>query len=258
MRVLVLSGGGSHGAWQAGACQALCTRYQYDAIVGTSVGAVNALGLSTGGPAALGKLWLGLRSSRDVMGVNWDWPWKLDGFLNFNPLKEILKRELYNAAPKIPCFATALSLRTMQVQNIALTGSVSEIIDAVTGSCSLAGIHSPVNGFVDGGHRETVAVNFALNELQASEVHVVLTGPVETEPTVYKAWRFFPVIGVALRALSAMISEITENDLRGVSERVRVFQPLYPHNVSTLKYSPDHIREMINEGFTQTAWPVGG
>src|SRR5215469_5521440 len=42
MKALVLSGGGAHGAYEAGVAAALLERERYDVICGVSIGAINA------------------------------------------------------------------------------------------------------------------------------------------------------------------------------------------------------------------------
>ncbi|MBV8155726.1 MAG: patatin-like phospholipase family protein [Candidatus Eremiobacteraeota bacterium] len=48
MRALVLSGGGAHGAYEAGVASALLARERYDVICGVSIGAVNAALIAAG------------------------------------------------------------------------------------------------------------------------------------------------------------------------------------------------------------------
>ena len=64
MRVLVLSGGGLFGAWQAGAWSALASQWKPDLIVGASVGSLNGYLIACGtSPEALRDLWLHERVS---------------------------------------------------------------------------------------------------------------------------------------------------------------------------------------------------
>jgi predicted acylesterase/phospholipase RssA len=57
MKALVLSGGGAHGAYEAGVAHALMQRESFDLICGVSIGAINAAVLSTGEPGAIEYLW---------------------------------------------------------------------------------------------------------------------------------------------------------------------------------------------------------
>lgn len=58
MRALVLSGGGAHGAYEAGVASALLSREQYDVICGVSIGAINAALIAAGrSDDALERFW---------------------------------------------------------------------------------------------------------------------------------------------------------------------------------------------------------
>ncbi|HTU69881.1 MAG TPA: patatin-like phospholipase family protein [Candidatus Baltobacteraceae bacterium] len=57
MKALVLSGGGAHGAYEAGVAHALMQRESFDFICGVSIGAINAALLSTGEDGAIEHFW---------------------------------------------------------------------------------------------------------------------------------------------------------------------------------------------------------
>jgi predicted acylesterase/phospholipase RssA len=57
MKALVLSGGGSHGAYEAGVVKALLERESYDLICGVSIGAINGAFIAAGNPDALEHFW---------------------------------------------------------------------------------------------------------------------------------------------------------------------------------------------------------
>lgn len=57
MKALVLSGGGAHGAYEAGVAHALMQRESFDLICGVSIGAINAALLSAGEPGAIEYFW---------------------------------------------------------------------------------------------------------------------------------------------------------------------------------------------------------
>jgi predicted acylesterase/phospholipase RssA len=252
MRVLVLSGGGSHGAWQAGAIKALCSKYSYDAIVGTSVGSVNAVGLSFLGPNEIESLWLGLKGTDRIMKLNLEWPWKSSGLYSFSPLKEFIADVLRERTPTIPAYITSLDLASGVLCHDIATADIGATVDLLAGSCAIAGIQSPTNGRVDGGHRDVSPIRFALNELQASEVHAVYADPVGTHLGAWSQWKTFPIIGIMLRALACMIDEITSGDIPDNDSRVRVFQPSEPLPYSSLSYEPAKMSVAFSRGYEET------
>jgi NTE family protein len=98
-RALVLSGGSSHGAFQAGTLMALEEVGWFpDVVLGTSVGAINACGWASGldGPA-LASLWLEItnrdvykwRSFKDWLKF-WDWNYVLET----DPLRNFLEKHI--------------------------------------------------------------------------------------------------------------------------------------------------------------------
>ena len=104
MRALVLSGGSSRGAYQTGVLKHLLgeLEIQYNAVCGTSVGAINAgwLAMYKHGEEkecidGLEEMWRGLTTS-DIY-VNWaNWP---KPFSYFGYIKALWKPSLYNSQP---------------------------------------------------------------------------------------------------------------------------------------------------------------
>lgn len=253
MRVLVLSGGGSHGAWQAGAIRALSRKYSYDAVVGTSVGAVNAVGFSCVGSNGLQKLWSELDGTGRIMKLNIDWPWKLSGLFSFAPLRELLTNALQKNPPTIPAYITSLDLASGELCYDPATADSRATVDYLLGSCALAGIQEPTNGRVDGGHREVCPISFALNDLHADEVHAVYSDPLESNLGVWRVWSLFPILSVMLRVLQCMIDEITIGDRPVNDPRVRVFAPTAPIEYSSLVYHPPAMMGAYTRGYEETA-----
>lgn len=67
MKVLILGGGGTLGAFSAGAMRALEERrWEPDAIIGSSAGGINLLRASVGGSGCAARFWTGLRWQRLV------------------------------------------------------------------------------------------------------------------------------------------------------------------------------------------------
>ena len=66
--VLVLSGGGAFGAYEAGVLSALSQELEYDVVCGTSIGALNGAMYATGQVSRLTKLWASI-STRNVVAL---------------------------------------------------------------------------------------------------------------------------------------------------------------------------------------------
>lgn len=246
----MLSGGGSKGAWQAGAIRALCEIHKYDYIVGTSVGSVNAMGLAYLGPMALQDMWRQITGTTDIMTLNWAWPWKWDGVFNFRPLQEFLSHKIGNLNLINPnAFAASLNLTTGLIDYLPISGDKSEAVAAVCGSCAVAGIQSPTNNHIDGGHKETAPIRFAVETLKADHIDVVLCDPVIEEATPWAPWSTFPILGIMLRALQCMIFEISRTDVSEYRSRINLYQPAKALPYNALWYVPAEIRSMLNQGY---------
>lgn len=214
MRVLVLSGGGSRGADQIGRVLALYEKgYRWDAIVGTSVGAINGLGISCLGVEKTARMWERIRSRQlDVMRFNWCWPWNWTGFYSLKPLEGFLTGVLSGAAPKIPVYACSMDLRNYDVRYEFHT-SVSEQIRATLDSSAVPVIHAVPNKYwCDGGLREFAPVEMAINALHATEIDVVSTSPLNMpEQEMPTGW--WPLSGYLGRAIDALVFETWQRDL---------------------------------------------
>lgn len=258
MKVLVLSGGGSKGAWQAGVMRALVeSGVRYDAIVGTSVGAVNALGYSCLGMQGLVDIWENIRGTGDVMSWNWEWPWKWSGVYDFDPLEKMLRKFRSQHSPKVKVFSAHVDLETAETGYVDIGADAELDVSAVIGSCSVAGIHRkhPKN-WVDGGHREVVPVWFAYASLKATEVDVIVCD----NPNYSSEWRpanCLPIASVTLRALEAMGAETILNDVAQYPA-ARVFMPPRPIPISSLDYDPKGVARMLEDGFQYAKAILGG
>ncbi|TAJ23544.1 MAG: patatin-like phospholipase family protein, partial [Reyranella sp.] len=191
---IALQGGGSHGAFTWGVLDRLIEdgRLEFEAVSGTSAGAMNAAillqGWANGGPAgaraALAAFWGELgqmsvaspiqRTPLDRLQGNWNlddspgalWadliqrtlsPWQRNP-LKFDPLRELLKRhfnqESVRACHQVKAFIAATNVRTGKVR-IFTREELS--IDALLASACLPNVHDAVvidgEAYWDGGFR---------------------------------------------------------------------------------------------------------
>ena len=248
MRALVLSGGGSHGAWQAGAIAHLMERgHQWDVIVGTSVGAINGAMLSTLGVDEMLALWYGIKSRRDVMRFQFPLPWKYSGVYNFKPLEKLIRKKIIGKSFSIQTYATVVDLKRIEDVAIPLGVSDALTLDALIGSSSIAGIHVlPKSLWVDGGHREVAPVKYA-KAMGATEIDVVLADPVENGASEWSPNGILPLPAIAFRGIQAMVNEILEAD---VASDCHVYAPITSLPYDPLDYRPSEIRIMIQRGYS--------
>jgi predicted acylesterase/phospholipase RssA len=210
------------------------------------------------GPDSLYNLWYGLDGTSSVMSINIGLPWKMKGFLNFKPLMKMLNGYFDQYKITTPCYAACFDLLTSQMVYKLISGDPDTSSRAIAGSCSIAGIHEPVDYLVDGGHREIAPIRYAVETLNVDEIDVILTSPIEYNGTAFDYWKYFPIIGIALRALDGMIEEIKLNDIELYQDKITVYAPKDSINYSSLIYNTSQIKGMLDLGYRETMAKIRG
>jgi NTE family protein len=249
----VLSGGASLGAVQVGMLQALTDAgVRPDVVVGTSVGAVNAVWIaeSMDGPRLeqLESLWTALRRSdvfptgaRSVLGLLG----RRAAIVDPAPLRRFLGRHLSierleNAATPVHVVVTDV----LSGRDVLLSRGL--VLDAVLASASIPGVFPPVvvDGRVcmDGGVVNNAAVTHAI-ALGATTVYVLPTGWSCSLGDVPKN-----ALGMALHGLTVLIQHRLADDVEHYSDSVdiRVVPPPCPIRVGPADFS--QARALIDDG----------
>lgn len=152
---LVLSGGGSKGALQAGMYRALVELgLEPDLIVGASVGAVNGSFIAAGlGPEALAEGWRRL-SRGDLLRFNWSVLWRglrAESLFRQRPFRGFLEdtlpvRRFEELAVPLHVVSTHLTL------GAPCTLGEGDLIEALLASASIPGLLPPVEVHGDATH----------------------------------------------------------------------------------------------------------
>jgi NTE family protein len=219
---LALQGGGSHGAFTWGVIDALIEdgRLEFEAVSGTSAGAMNAAillqGWANGGPegarAALRAFWTELgsmsvaspiqRTPLDRLQGNWNlddspgalWadliqrtlsPWQRNP-LKFDPLRELLRRHFdeksVRACHQVKAFIAATNVSTGKVR-IFTRDELS--IDALLASACLPNVHDAViiegEAYWDGGFRGNPPIWPFIYNSESADVVIVEVDPPSRE-----------------------------------------------------------------------------
>lgn len=221
---LVLSGGGAKGAFQVGVLDALMNTHgvKPSIVVGTSTGAIQALGVAQGDVAGLLDVWLGIRSDRDIYrerGVAGAIVFGEKAIFDAAPLRRLLKAFVDPA--KLAASTIDLRLGVVSLQSgefRTIDKSVPDLHNWVYASCAMPVFFDPLQTsdrqqWVDGGVRDVTPLGAAL-ELNPTGVLVVRASPAGKSSTEK---RFGGLIPIGLRAVSLLQSEVSRNDLANTS-----------------------------------------
>lgn len=261
----VFAGGGSLGAVEVGMLRALVrSGIQADFVVGSSVGAINAVQLAADptaeGVERLERIWRTVRGD-DVFPVS-----PLGAVLRLlarrgslvaqTALRHLLERHLtvrHLEDTVLPCHVIATDL--LDGSEVRLSDGPA--VDALLASTAIPGIFQPVcragRHLVDGGVTSNTPIATAI-ELGASRVIVLPTG-------IACALNAPPrgMIAVALHALTLLIARQLVSDVGRLRDRAEivVVPPLCPLAVSSYDFS--HGGELIDRAAESTSrWLADG
>jgi len=277
MRALVLSGGGSKGAYRCGALQYILgeLEVQYDALCGVSVGAINVAFLAmykTGqeieSVLTLTDMWSKLDNSkiykRHFPFGRWHAIWK-KSFYDSSPLHNLLKSGI--DLEKIRESGKHVNVGTVSLSTGKYTifdQTSDHFIDATIASASFPGMLTPVSFlgqlWTDGGIKEISPIKKAV-ELGADIIDVIITSPV----TRIKKFVENPTtVDVLKRSMDLSTDKIMANDIEKVEMYNILAQNMLTHkkfvklNIirpennlieDLLDFRPEKIQEMIQKGY---------
>lgn len=188
---LVLSGGGSRGAYEAGACQALAELgIDIDIITGTSVGAINAAIMTQGDLELAIKLWKEMETHMVFDVPEGSQPFDYAREIVFNQgagtsgLKALMDKYLDEEkirSSKIDMGITAVSLPDFKPHYLFVDEiPQGKVIDYIMASASaFPAIHSyPIDGveFIDGGYADCMPIEMAMSRGATHVIAINLRG----------------------------------------------------------------------------------
>lgn len=277
-KALVLSGGGSKGAYQVGVLKHILgtASIDYQIFCGVSVGALNAMALamfpSGQEKEALQKI-LNIWENVETKDVRKRWfpfgvlhaLWK-PSLYNSSPLKDLVQKEfnadaLKSSGKKLAVGAASLTTGNYQI----FFEDNPQIVDCVLASSSFPTMLTPVeiNGelWTDGGVRDVTPIKAAI-DMGATEIDVIMSSHdvekmknIDDDPNT---------IDVAVRTLEILTDEVIENDIKVanlINELVnaglrpdkkkisiRLIRPSSPLPGASLDFENKDIAKMIDLG----------
>lgn len=215
---LVLSGGGTKGAFQVGAEEVLREEggLQWERIFGVSVGALNGLLLAQHAYEQLREVWRTIRQQDVYHNVSWPViAWRLAvrhkaGIYDASPLRKTIEKYGVGRPFRVPLHVGRVSLVSGAYEQV--TSAAPDILDAVWHSATMPVIWEPAGprALVDGGLRNVTPLGDAV-DYDPTELVVINCSPDEPEP----GRRPRDIIDATKRALTDItINEIMVNDVR--------------------------------------------
>lgn len=218
---IVLSGGGAKGAFQVGVLDALITTHgvKPDIAVGTSTGAIQALGVAQDDIAGLLKVWTSIKGNSDIYtdrsGLLGTVIFGGKGLHNTAPLRKLLKN--FADPAKLAASNVNLQLGVVSLQSgefRTIDKSVPDIDNWVYASCAMPVFFDPLETsdkqqWVDGGVKEVTPLGAAM-ELNPSNILVIRASPVSKLATTKKYGGLIPI---GLRSVNILQAEVSRNDL---------------------------------------------
>ncbi len=221
---IVLSGGGAKGAFQVGVLDALLNTHGVKPaiVVGTSTGAIQALGVAQNDIAGLLRVWTGIKGNKDIYKERAGVLSALLGdkaMYDAAPLRRLLKN--FANPAKLAASGVELRLGVVSLQSgefRTIDQSVPDIHNWVYASSAMPVYFDPLQTsdkqqWVDGGVRDVTPLGSAL-ELNPTGVLVIRAAPTSKPSTT----KFFGgMIPIGLRAVGLLQSEVSRNDLANTS-----------------------------------------
>jgi predicted patatin/cPLA2 family phospholipase len=273
--ILTLSGGGAHGAFQAGVLNRLQTmNKKWDIITGISVGSLNGIVLGMYTPSdqymamnIMRDVWLNITDS-DVYSWNWD-PFYDQSILDNGPLNNTIYSILYKyggiAQRDILIGSVNLNTGLLRVFDKSELYSPARTLDIVMASSSIPVIFPPrfldENYYVDGGtfSNEIVrpAIKFCLNNGYTKEditIDIIICTPPISNITNSDIEKYH-TYGIGSRAYDIVSSALSNHELYTTcSEKqekypMYIYKPYEPYSGSLLDFSHETLVKTFNMGY---------
>jgi NTE family protein len=277
MRALVLSGGGSKGAYQVGALKYILgeLKISYDIFCGVSVGAINCgflsqfmSGIENTSITELEKLWNNINTSNIYTR------WK-----PFGRLHAVWKKSFYDSSPLHQLIRSKLDLKKIRQSGKHVSiGTVSlssgkytifdqnsdHFIEAVIASASFPGMLTPIKFmgqyWIDGGVKEISPIKQAI-ELGADVIDIIITSP---KTRIRRFIEKPTTVDILKRCIDLSSDKIMANDIEkvemhnklaeaGLSNKriveLNILRPQFNLIEDLLDFDPKKINEMMEKGY---------
>lgn len=258
MKALVISGGGSKGAYAVGIIHYLSLLgYKWDMIIGTSTGALIAPLVAANKIEEMAYIYTHV-TTKDILKKRCflTIPFS-NSIYSTTPLKKLINKQLsddiFHKCKNVA--ACVLNLNTGKQQYIwGRNCSKKEFALALLASSNQPILMPPINifnkteYFVDGGVRDVLPIRGAIENGATSILGIGLDhlGVKETNK------KYNHLFSIGMRTLEIMMDETTINDTICPSNiSVKVIRPLNPLDMNSLSFNPKKMKEAYDIGFNE-------
>lgn len=269
-RALILSGGGSRGAFQVGVCQYLKEKkWDPDLICGTSVGSINAVALGAGMPLdKMARIWT-THSTGNIFRPRifrffWNWLLKrpFQSLADTAPMRSLITRHLDMRALRHSRREVIITAVNMLSSRLRLFDHHEIGVEHVMASCAMPGLFpwQMIEGepYWDGGMMANTPL-FPAIARGAEEIVVVLLSPAGHTPVPLPG----NAAAVGELALEHFLSgsyqgtrsvlnerQSVSNDSAARRPRITVVAPVRMLGLlSLIRFSPRQAHRLIREGY---------
>ena len=284
MRALVLSGGGSKGAFQVGKIKKLTEEgHRWNLVTGVSVGALNAAFLGKynidhqdTAAKELERLWLERVSKNSSVYEGW-----LPGILTYipavyrgsvwstRPLRALLQDsfasgQLITTDTRVIIGVTSVTTGEYKTVNKFNASFIDYVLASASFPIAFPAVEIDGELWTDGGVRTVVPILDAI-KAGATDIDVVMTSPVS--PVIrrlavassridHSTTRPLKIIPMALRVTDILLDEVFSADLEKVQASypnvtIRIHAPEFASKKNSLDFDANNIRTLLLEGYQQ-------
>lgn len=266
-KALVLSGGGSRGAFQAGVLHSLILKkgMSWNLVAGVSVGALNGSMMAMHAPAEQGlaveklrALWMDIQGNKSIYRG-----WLLGyfqslwegGLYDTTPLRKLVSKHFHAEAVRqsgVKLRMGAVSYETGQYKYV--TEQSERLAEWVMASSAFPFAFPPekIDGesWIDGGARDVTPIRDVVAEPDLESIDVILCGPRDGHIDPLPSEGARNALKVGLRTIQLLTDEVYIGDLQATNPpNCRVYAaPKDLKLPEPLDFSPSAIRAMFEAG----------
>lgn len=270
VRVLVLSGGGTKGAFQIGALNYLTRKsgMLWDAVIGVSIGALNGAMIAQHKLDRLNDIWLEIQPSDIYKGkINLGACLKValgrNYLLSSTPLMKLIRREIGTDTFHVPFYTGIVDLEIglhFCYPHTCVPRSREYMLQAILASTAIPVIFPPVRFsrpgpvglYVDGGVRNTSPISKAIG-LGADEIVVVNCSP----EYMLRQRNIKGGLKIGMRTLDIALNELYVEDIRRFTEINHLVKQAEAAGVTLTKPGSEDSYKYIKAMIVRPAMPLG-